>query len=202
MAQSEIREPQQARSIEKKKRIIEAGLKVFSEKGYFNTTTVEIAKVAGVSTGIVYGYFADKKDIFLQALHLYFENLNGSVAKRINLPFAGTPEEEIRKIVLFSIQSHTENKIAHEEMLAMSHLDEDVRALFLAAEQQLTDAVVEQVKRYLPQLPNPKERVHIAYNLIEDLCHESVYHKHASLDYETMLNTVVQILVHLFFPAP
>lgn len=198
MGQGEVREPQQARSIEKKRKIIEAGLKVFSEKGYFNTTTVEIAKVAGVSTGIVYGYFSDKKDIFLHSLHLYFENLNEPVLDQFSLPFEGTLEEEIRKLVSASIESHKKNKVAHEEMLAMSHLDEDVRALFVQDEQNVTDAITEKVLLYKPDLENAKERVHVAYNIVEDLCHEYVYHKHDSINYEKMVDTVVTILVHLF----
>ena len=51
-----VRKPKQVRSIETKKRIVEAGYVMFAEKGYFNTNTAEIAKKAGVSTGIVYGY--------------------------------------------------------------------------------------------------------------------------------------------------
>ena len=61
----EVREPIKATSIEKKQRIIDAGLKLFSEKGYYNTNTAEIAKAAKVSTGIVYQYFNDKKDILI-----------------------------------------------------------------------------------------------------------------------------------------
>ena len=53
----EIREPRQERSIEKKNKIIRAGYELFSEVGYYNTNTAEIARRAGVSTGIVYGYF-------------------------------------------------------------------------------------------------------------------------------------------------
>ena len=53
----DIREPKQERSIEKKNRIVRAGFELFSKVGYYNTNTAEIAKLAGVSTGIVYGYF-------------------------------------------------------------------------------------------------------------------------------------------------
>ena len=56
---NQVREPQQERSIEKKNKIIEAGYELFSETGYYGTNTQEIAKRAGVSTGIVYGYFED-----------------------------------------------------------------------------------------------------------------------------------------------
>ena len=62
----EVREPQQKRSIDKKNRIIEAGYELFAKDGYFNTNTSEIAKKAGVSTGIVYGYFHDKRDILIE----------------------------------------------------------------------------------------------------------------------------------------
>ncbi|MDE6302929.1 MAG: TetR/AcrR family transcriptional regulator [Clostridia bacterium] len=53
----EVREPKQERSIEKKNKIVQAGYELFSEVGYHSTNTAQIAKRAGVSTGIVYGYF-------------------------------------------------------------------------------------------------------------------------------------------------
>ncbi len=66
MSSNEIREPIQKRSIEKKEKIIEAGFELICKKGYYNTNTAEIAKLAGVSTGIVYQYFRDKYDILLE----------------------------------------------------------------------------------------------------------------------------------------
>ncbi|MGN1170768.1 MAG: TetR/AcrR family transcriptional regulator, partial [Lachnospiraceae bacterium] len=71
----QVREPQQKRAIEKKEKIIQACMELVSEKGYRSTTTVDIAKKAGVSTGIVYSYFKDKKDILLSALYLMFDQM-------------------------------------------------------------------------------------------------------------------------------
>ena len=51
---SEIRIPTQKRSIKKRNKIIEKGFELICEKGYYNTTTPEIAESAGVSTGIIY----------------------------------------------------------------------------------------------------------------------------------------------------
>ena len=65
-----VREPRQERAIEKKNKIIKAGYELFSEVGYYGTNTAEIAKRAGVSTGIVYGYFQDKRDILLSVLEI------------------------------------------------------------------------------------------------------------------------------------
>ena len=66
-----IREPKQKRAIEKKEKIIDAGFELICKNGYYNTNTAEIAKKAGVSTGIVYQYFKDKYDIFLEGLEKY-----------------------------------------------------------------------------------------------------------------------------------
>ena len=68
-----IRQPQQERSTEKKNKIIQASYEVFSEVGYFGANTSEIAKRAGVSTGIVYSYFTDKRDILLYVLEIYLD---------------------------------------------------------------------------------------------------------------------------------
>ena len=56
-----IRTPQQKRSEETRKRIIAAAERLFSEKGYYNTNSKEIAKAANVSIGSFYSYFKDKK---------------------------------------------------------------------------------------------------------------------------------------------
>ena len=62
---SEIRIPTQERSKLKREKIIKKGFELMCNNGYFNTTTSDIAKYASVSTGIIYQYFNDKKDIFI-----------------------------------------------------------------------------------------------------------------------------------------
>jgi len=60
------RTPQQARSRETRRRILEAGVSCFEAHGYDNTTTAAIARRAGVAVGTVYGYFGDKRAILLE----------------------------------------------------------------------------------------------------------------------------------------
>ena len=54
---------------------MQSGYELFAKKGYFNTNTAEIAKNAGVSVGLVYGYFADKRDILLDVLDIYINDV-------------------------------------------------------------------------------------------------------------------------------
>ncbi len=54
---------------EKKKQtgraIMDAAIKLFSEKGFENTSVDELAREAGVGKGTIYGYFKTKSEIFL-----------------------------------------------------------------------------------------------------------------------------------------
>ncbi|MCO6533279.1 MAG: TetR/AcrR family transcriptional regulator [Lactobacillus panisapium] len=51
-----------------KKKVLLAGLKLFSKKGFHATTTAEIAHEAGVSEGTIYKYFKSKDDLLAKLL--------------------------------------------------------------------------------------------------------------------------------------
>jgi TetR/AcrR family fatty acid metabolism transcriptional regulator len=51
------------RQIEKRRRILDAAVRVFARKGYFSSRVAEIARRAGVADGTVYLYFDNKDDI-------------------------------------------------------------------------------------------------------------------------------------------
>ena len=194
-----VRQPQKTSSKEKKLKIIEAGLKIFGEKGYYNTNTAEIAKLAGVSTGIVYSYFKDKKDILLQAIQLYFQN----VFKPIKTFLDNLQNKKIDRLVIegflkVAIKAHEENYMLHEEMIALSHLDHDVHEQFLQFEIFVNNEIIGVLNSHGIMFDNMTERVHLAYNLIENLCHEYVYHKHESIDYDQMISLTTQMLLLIF----
>lgn len=64
-----VREPKQKRAIEKKESLIKSAFDLFTEKGFYNTNSKEIARNAGVSIGLFYNYFNDKSDVFLEILN-------------------------------------------------------------------------------------------------------------------------------------
>jgi AcrR family transcriptional regulator len=56
------------RAIKKRKTrraIMDAAIKLFSEKGFENTSVLQLAKEAGVGKSTIYGYFQSKNEIFL-----------------------------------------------------------------------------------------------------------------------------------------
>ena len=144
MGNQEIREPIQKRSIEKKQNIIKYGFELICEKGYHNTNTAEIAKAAGVSTGIVYQYFNDKRDIFLQGIEQYSKSLlfpiNDFSSKQIDkIDF----EAELRNVIKTSVKNHKISESAHEEIYALQHTDSEIAQIFINQEIEATNKLIE-----------------------------------------------------------
>ena len=192
-----IRQPQKVNSIEKKNRIIQAGLKAFTDKGYYKTTTAEIASIAGVSTGIVYSYFKDKKDIFLHAIDLYFEQLYSPIIIKLQALNFNNLEDALNTIINTTINSHSKNFSSHEEFVAMSHLDEDVHNQFMLAEHKLMDIISSILKNNKINISDMNEKIHIAYNLIESFCHEYIFHKHNFINYNKIKNETKKDILYL-----
>ena len=196
---NDVRQPQQERSIEKKNKIIEAGYQLFSEVGYYGTNTAEIAKRAGVSTGIVYGYFQDKRDILICVLENYINKVFAPYFKmfeKISHPVDFS--ELITKIIDQTIKTHKNNRKIHEVLHAMASTDEAVNSEFIALEDQITVKIAEKLSSLGIVIENDLEKIHFAMDVIQSFSHEYVFDKHDYLDYFVMKDMVVQTLVNLF----
>ena len=198
MNEYEIREPVQKRSIEKKEKIIGSGFELICEKGYYNTNTAEIAKNAGVSTGIIYQYFKDKHDIFIEALKKFADNI---FYPMLDIPLKNFDKnnlnEIVRKMIDNFIQNHKLSQSAHEEIMAMAHSDKDVAFYFHKREIEMTEKIYDLLVENGFDSKNLMEKSHIAIGLIDNLCHEIVYHKHNELDYDVMTNICIETIVKL-----
>ena len=119
-----IREPRQERSIEKKNKLIQAGYALFSEVGYYNTNTAEIAKRAGVSTGIVYGYFKDKRDILLSVLEIYIKEVSEPILSALdNITSPIDYQSIIPNLLDITTKAHREHSNIHEALHSMASSD-------------------------------------------------------------------------------
>ena len=142
MSEIEIREPIQKRSIETKDRIIEAGFELICTDGYYNTNTSKIAKKAGVSTGIVYQYFKDKKDILMAGLERYADDIFHPMFNISNINFDKNDISSLMKSMIKKyISNHKLSAIAHEEIVSMAHSDEDIAYFFYEREIEMTKKI-------------------------------------------------------------
>ncbi|MBR3685063.1 MAG: TetR/AcrR family transcriptional regulator [Clostridia bacterium] len=194
-----IRTPQQKRSIDKKNRIIEAGYELFARDGYFNTNTAQIAKHAGVSTGIVYGYFRDKRDILLEVLSIYIDRVFTPVMDIFeNLQAPLDFEPLLGTIIDETVSIHKNNDAIHEALHSLSSTDEAVSNKFLELEKDMTMNIVDTLKSIGYAPVDIYERVHLAMETIQSYAHECVYDLHDYIDYDKMRAGVIKMLLHLF----
>lgn len=196
---SETRMPTQKRSIEKRNRIIEKGFELMCENGYYNTTVPDIAEFAGVSTGIIYQYFNDKKAIFIEGIKKYADSIMYPMLNILESKKVDMNNLNILLTTMISefIKTHNISKKAHEELMAMSHLDDDIGNIFKNSELKMTQKIVDLLEMNNIYLKNSCEKIHIIYGIIDNFCHEVVYHKHNQIDYDIMQKEVISIIINI-----
>jgi len=82
-----------------------AGLELFVERGYDETTLAEIADVAGVSTRTIFAYFPSKEDILFSTLQTMRDALARALAER---PAGVDALSALREFILSSVHEKTE----------------------------------------------------------------------------------------------
>lgn len=213
--------PVQKRSIEKRNRILNAAFELFNEKGFYDTNTAEIAKKAGVSTGILYRYFIDKKTIFLEVIDKYFNNFFNDSSQNLFSMFPAirdlndnkSKKNDKQKIETSIILNHilelsleTHRNISDSiftEIEAMAHYDKDVAQYFEHYQEKLIEQFAQLAHSLNPILIQPineinlHEKIHFIYNLYETYCHELIYNKRECTDYEALHQLVLKTSVHI-----
>lgn len=102
--------------IERRQQIVDAGVKLFKEKGFHRATTRELAKAAGFSIGTLYEYIRTKEDV----LFLVCDNIFNEVTKCLSQFPADTGtltalEEAIRQYYLLIDKMPEEFTIMYQE---------------------------------------------------------------------------------------
>lgn len=194
-----IRQPVRKSAIEKKNQIIKKGFELIVDKGYHNVTCIDIAKYANVSTGIIYQYFIDKRDIFISGIKDYANTILYPDPTMIPDTISSVEVlEEVFKALLDSfIELHVYKKQAHERLMEVSNLDEEVADLFNQCEIAMTKKMSELLIKHGYYTDYMEEKIHMIYSLMDQLSHEIVYHKHSELNYEVMKKIVLKQIVSI-----
>ena len=111
-----------------KKKTIEAAIKLFAKQGYNGTSTLQIAKVAGVSQATVFKYFKTKEDLLYSITLPVLPKLYLVFLSRVQN--ANSLQELIRYIVRDRFEFLEENsntvKIIYSEILTNENLKKQV----------------------------------------------------------------------------
>lgn len=194
-----IREPIQKRSIEKKIKIIEAGLELFSEKGYYHTNTVEIAKAAGVSIGTVYSYFKDKKDIYIISLEYFLDShLRPLLDELTKLPKPVNMTLFIDKCMDLFISLYVNSKQTVNELGLIQESNPEIKQYFAAYEDMILSSLVKALENPNISQESLNEKMYLLYTLAEILGQEHAYHYHSNINLEILRQQITKIITQLF----
>ncbi|MEU5261622.1 TetR/AcrR family transcriptional regulator [Amycolatopsis sp. NPDC021455] len=96
-----VREPQQERSRTTRRRLIEAALDSFGERGWHGVTVAGIAERAGVSRGAAQHHFPAREDLVVAAVDLLGEaQIDELRAQAADLPSGASRIERVVEMVL------------------------------------------------------------------------------------------------------
>ncbi len=86
----------------KKQLILQAAIKVISQKGYFRSTIANIAKEANVADGTIYTYFKNKEDLLIKSFEYVLDNILDKIIDKVK------KENDILKKIRIIIKGHLE----------------------------------------------------------------------------------------------
>lgn len=167
-------QPLRNRGIKTKNNIIAVAFKSFFKNGYKKTTTIKIAKEAGVSIGIVYSYFKDKDELLelwlnslLKKSDEYFYNqfklriydvelflIIGNILEKLCDSFFCSPivnekDEKLTKIL--------NNFYLKEEKIFMNACNDS--NIFVKHQNETAHIIFNLIKSYSEDLKNTKSRL-------------------------------------------
>lgn len=195
---TKTRVPTQKRSIEKREKIIKAGFDLFCEKGYYKTNTAEIAKYADVSTGALYSYFEDKRQIFIEAFHQHIDTISSSLLQQLaNLSEALDLSTFIEKWIEIYIDLYAKSNHALVQLRLVIVDDEEVNHHFSDLEDTYFSNIATILKARGIICDNQFEKIYISCILIDALRQEKTSFSHNGLNFETLKEQVKQNILKI-----
>lgn len=147
------RTPMQARSMEKRRRLMDAAMHLFDTHGFDGTNAKAIAREAGVSVGTFYAYFKDKKDLLMEILGEHTAKIDSIFGELKTAAREGATGREIMRLaVAAGHASHTHPPGVLRTMLAMRYTDDDMRRFQEAEERAQLKRLVEFLETLGPRL--------------------------------------------------
>jgi AcrR family transcriptional regulator len=188
--------PQQKRSIEKKKRILDAAFEVFGRQGYNSSSTLDIARAAGISVGTLYSYFTDKKGLFLECFKIYGDNVQERLLQGYDLRPESSALDVIEKTIDILIEVNNVCQSFHNEVLSLMYLDEDVRRFYFQQHELISNTIVTQlIDRKIVSPQNGREKVFLVIAMIESISREFIYNATTTLDRTTLIELCKSIVI-------
>lgn len=195
------RNPIQKRGIKTRKKIIDAAMRLFSEKGFHKTNTKEIAKEAGIAIGSFYAYFKDKKSVFLEIYqgfsHSPLIDIGGAAVEPSEQQSA---TERVTTLLSALLGEHNLSPDFQREVSYMRYTDPDVEALHDTIHKNLHSqlvAALESQKETL-RVTDLDAAAFVVLSACEEVVHNSRISGHG-MEPDRLLASLADMIARFFY---
>jgi AcrR family transcriptional regulator len=164
-----------------RKKIMEAGLVLFAQKGFALTNIKDIAEAAGISTGLIYRHFSSKEDLFNSLIANTIEELNKFIQI---LDSYDSPKQAIVEMTASLIGDiHFSNELSRYFLIVIrSMLEEEVlsqidefRKSILSLYDKTKDLIKEGQKRGEFKQGNPYKYTLLFFSIIQGMANMKLF---------------------------
>jgi AcrR family transcriptional regulator len=151
--------PERATSDGTHRRLLEAGLIRFGERGYHGVSVREIAKAAGVQASSLYSHLESKEQVLYELMLVGHEEHRERLRHSL-LESGPAPLEQLERVVTAHVTFHATYpllaRICNREMAALSAGNQDrVRAVRTQSEQVILDVINRGASLGVFRVPDP-----------------------------------------------
>ncbi|TLS51735.1 TetR/AcrR family transcriptional regulator [Paenibacillus antri] len=141
-------------SINRRADIISAAIEVFAELGYYRTTTMQVAKRAGISQPYIFRFFATKEELLLAALEASWRRIADAFRQVVA---TASPDRLERELIAAYEEIMTARRSETLlQMQAQTMRDEPIRTAMQSGYRDVRGIVLEAFR--VRGLPDPEER--------------------------------------------
>ncbi|MCG8590939.1 MAG: TetR/AcrR family transcriptional regulator [Proteobacteria bacterium] len=191
------RRPRQARAQRTVEAIVEAGARVFAERGYAGSTTNHIALRAGVSVGSLYEYFPNKDAILAEVADRHVQRMIGPVIELLDTaePAPEGLPDWLDRFVERMLAVHLESPELHRLLLEEAPHHPAIDACVLQMETSLAHRVRTLFERDAGvSLRDPDTAAHLVVQTVEALTHRFAHHGIHELSPQAFVAEVTRLL--------
>ncbi|GAB2976879.1 TetR/AcrR family transcriptional regulator [Saccharothrix stipae] len=151
---------------ERRETVLRTALGAFAARGYYGTTTGEVAKSAGISQAYVYRLFPDKEALFLSVVEHCFARIRESLADGVAEAKGSTPEA-----VLYAMGDAYARLIAEENTLLLVQMHAQCAAISEPAVREVVQRGVARMVEYVRGMSDGSEEQVQEFFARGMLCH-------------------------------
>ncbi|MBP3039182.1 TetR/AcrR family transcriptional regulator [Bacillaceae bacterium Marseille-Q3522] len=161
--------------IEKKLAVIEAAALLFSRKGYYATSTEEIARLSKVAKGSIYHYFESKEAILIAVYHYYHTKLFNEI--RLCYSSGNSIRDHFKEELVTQIKFY----FRHKDFISIQYRDQytnenpEILNTFFEMKQEIFDLYKTRIEELYPGTKYSKDLSLILNGMIKEFLNECLF---------------------------